>query len=143
MEDMHIDALAFTGHKGLRGPQGIGGFLVKDGLAGQITPLLSGGTGSISHTEEIPDFLPDRFEPGTPNLPGILGLHAALKYLQDRTMEEIFRHEMTLTQYFLEGLRNLDPEQKHIRLIGKPDTQERCAVVSPADASHGYGSGGL
>ncbi len=130
MEDMHIDALAFTGHKGLRGPQGIGGFLVKDGLAGQITPLLSGGTGSISHTEEIPDFLPDRFEPGTPNLPGILGLHAALKYLQDRTMEEIFRHEMTLTQYFLEGLRNLDPEQKHIRLIGKPDTQERCAVVS-------------
>lgn len=130
MEEMHIDALAFTGHKGLRGPQGIGGFLVRDTLARQIEPLLSGGTGSISHTEEIPDFLPDRFEPGTPNLPGILGLHAALTDLENSSREEMFRHEMALTDYFLKGLRNLDPESEYIRIVGKQDCIDRCAVVS-------------
>ena len=56
MDKMHIDALAFTGHKGLRGPQGTGGFLVSQELAEQMEPLISGGTGSVSHTEEIPDF---------------------------------------------------------------------------------------
>lgn len=130
MEEMHIDALAFTGHKGLRGPQGIGGFLVRDELAGRMDPLISGGTGSISHTEEIPDFLPDRFEPGTPNLPGILGLHAALTDLENSCMEEMFRHEMALTKYFLEGLKNLDPDGNNIRIVGKQDCLERCAVVS-------------
>lgn len=130
MEEMCIDALAFTGHKGLRGPQGIGGFLVREELAAKITPLLSGGTGSISHTEEIPAFLPDRFEPGTPNLPGILGLHAALTDLEKSSMEETFQKEMELTQYFLQGLSRLDPEERAIRIIGKKDIQNRCAVVS-------------
>ncbi len=77
MEDMHIDALAFTGHKGLLGPQGVGGFMLRPELIGRMEPLLSGGTGSVSHSEETPDFLPDRFEAGTLNLPGIMGLHAA------------------------------------------------------------------
>ena len=87
MEKMHIDALAFTGHKGLRGPQGTGGFLVSQELAEQMEPLISGGTGSVSHTEEIPDFLPDRFESGTPNLPGIYGLHEALLFLKTQPQE--------------------------------------------------------
>lgn len=132
MEQMQIDALAFTGHKGLRGPQGIGGFVIRDELAEKITPLLSGGTGSISHTEEIPDFLPDRFEPGTPNLPGILGLHAALTDMENTAgmMEHHFAHEMMLTQYFLDGIMKLDPDQKQIRIIGRKDTKNRCAVVS-------------
>lgn len=130
MEEMQIDALAFTGHKALRGPQGIGGFLVRDELAGQITPLLCGGTGSASHMEEIPEFLPDRFEPGTPNLPGILGLHAALTDLENSSMEEMFLHEMHLTAYFLEGLRELDPNGEHLRIAGKQDCAGRCAVVS-------------
>ena len=77
MEAMHIDALAFTGHKGLLGPQGIGGFLLRPELTGRIEPLLSGGTGSVSHLEEVPAFMPDRFEAGTLNLPGIVGLHCA------------------------------------------------------------------
>ena len=89
MEKYHIDALAFTGHKGLRGPQGTGGFLIRNELAAQIDPLISGGTGSASHSEEVPAFLPDRFEPGTPNIPGILGLHAALCDLEKQSMEEI------------------------------------------------------
>lgn len=130
MEEMHIDALAFTGHKGLRGPQGTGGFLIRSELAGQIEPLISGGTGSISHTEEIPAFLPDRFEPGTPNIPGILGLHAALTDLENSSMEEIFQKEMQLTEYFLNGIRRMDPEEEKIRIIGRKDTEKRCAVVS-------------
>ena len=130
MEKYHIDALAFTGHKGLRGPQGTGGFLIRNELATQIEPLISGGTGSASHSEKIPAFLPDRFEPGTPNIPGILGLHAALCDLEKQSMEEIRQHELMLTQYFMDGILNLDPEEKFLRIIGKKNTENRCAVVS-------------
>ena len=130
MESTHISALAFTGHKGLRGPQGTGGFLIRNELVSLTDPLLSGGTGSISHTEEIPDFLPDRFEPGTPNIPGILGLHAALSDLEQISMEETLHHEMTLTQQFMDGVLDLDPQEKYLRLIGRKNTTDRCAVVS-------------
>ena len=141
MEAFQIDALAFTGHKGLRGPQGIGGFLVRDSLADQMEPLLSGGTGSVSHTEELPDFLPDRFEPGTPNIPGILGLHAALSWLEGQDMEKLFQKEMALTERFLKGLQEMDPYGKGFRTVGRKTapalfpapgtgTPSRCAVVS-------------
>ena len=130
MDALHLDALAFTGHKSLRGPQGIGGFLITNELAAQIEPLISGGTGSVSHTEEVPAFLPDRFEPGTPNIPGILGLHAALSDLEKTSMEESFQHEMKLTQEFIDGIQALDPFEKNIRIIGKKNTSDRCAVVS-------------
>ena len=126
MQRMHIDALAFTGHKGLLGPQGTGGFLMREGLAGEMEPLISGGTGSISHTEEVPDFMPDRFEPGTPNLPGIFGLHAALGYLAETGLDAIRGREMTLTGRFLRGLEGL-PE---IRTIGPAETDGRTSVVS-------------
>ncbi len=127
----HIDALAFTGHKGLRGPQGTGGFLVTEELAQQMEPLISGGTGSVSHTEEIPDFLPDRFEPGTPNLPGIFGLHEALLFLKSQNyMQTSYEKEEALTSYFLQQLFALDDTEKHIRVIGKKDLTGRNAVVS-------------
>lgn len=130
MDKMHIDALAFTGHKGLRGPQGTGGFLVSQELAEQIEPLISGGTGSVSHTEEIPDFMPDRFESGTPNLPGIYGLHEALLYLKTHSLQAINEKELSLTGYFLEQLQALDDTGRHIRIIGKKDLTDRNAVVS-------------
>lgn len=130
MDKMHIDALAFTGHKGLRGPQGTGGFLVSQELAEQMEPLISGGTGSVSHTEEIPDFMPDRFESGTPNLPGIYGLHEALLYLKTHSLQAINEKELSLTGYFLEQLQALDDTGKHIRIIGKKDLTDRNAVVS-------------
>ena len=130
MEQLHIDGLAFTGHKGLRGPQGTGGFLISQQLADQMEPLISGGTGSVSHTEEVPSFLPDRFEPGTPNLPGIFGLHAALKELTPFSMEQIRTKELSLTGYFLEKLMELDPSEKHIRIIGRKELSMRSAVVS-------------
>lgn len=130
MDALHLDALAFTGHKGLRGPQGTGGFLIRNELASVIEPLLSGGTGSISHTEEVPPFLPDRFEPGTPNIPGILGLHAALCDLEQADMKELCRHELKLTQHFIDGILQMDPTESFLRVIGKRGIENRTSVVS-------------
>ncbi len=126
MQALHIDALAFTGHKGLLGPQGIGGFILTPELVEQLEPLLSGGTGSISHTEEVPPFMPDRFEAGTQNLPGILGLRASLQWLQKTGMARIHAHEQRLTAQFLEGVRSI-PD---IQLFGLPDAEGRTGVVS-------------
>ena len=130
MREMHIDALCFTGHKGLYGPQGIGGFILQEEMIEQITPLLSGGTGSISHTEKIPKFMPDRFEPGTMNLPGIFGLHAALEWLAETGMENIHYKEKTLTELFLKKIKELDISEEKISIIGKENVDERTAVVS-------------
>ncbi|SBV97215.1 Cysteine desulfurase family protein [uncultured Eubacteriales bacterium] len=130
MAEMNIDALAFTGHKGLLGPQGIGGFILNNDLASQIEPLLSGGTGSISHTEEVPDFMPDRFEPGTMNLPGVVGLHAGLQWLSETGIEAIREHELRLTGQFLAGLRALDESGELLRVVGKRGLEGRTGVVS-------------
>ena len=126
MEKMHIDALCFTGHKGLRGPQGVGGMLLRDELCSQMTPLISGGTGSRSDSEEVPDFMPDRFESGTMNLPGIAGLHRALIYLEEYGMENIARQELAICQRFIDGALTL-PDT---RVVGKLTTQDRAAIVS-------------
>lgn len=129
MKEMNIDALAFTGHKGLLGPQGIGGFILTDEMVGEIEPLLSGGTGSISHTEEIPNFMPDRFEPGTMNLPGIIGLREGLLWLKETGIDKIRAHEQELTTRFLEGVRPLE-EAGDIRIVGKKYDLNRTGVVS-------------
>ena len=130
MERMKIDALAFTGHKGLLGPQGIGGFLLSEKLLPQMESLIAGGTGSISHTEVMPDFMPDRFEAGTMNLPGIVGLHAGLGWIRETGLEQIRSHELALTRQFLEGLQSMDPYEKRLRIVGKKDTEGRTGVVS-------------
>ena len=126
MERMKIDALAFTGHKGLLGPQGIGGFLLSEKLLPQMESLIAGGTGSISHTE----VMPDRFEAGTMNLPGIVGLHAGLGWIRETGLEQIRSHELALTRQFLEGLQSMDPYEKRLRIVGKKDTEGRTGVVS-------------
>lgn len=126
MTEMHIDALAFTGHKGLLGPQGTGGFLITDCMAEQCSPLITGGTGSISDTEETPEFLPDKFEAGTMNLPGIIGLHRSLSYLNELGVDTIQGKELSLTKQFLEGVSTIEG----IKVIGKKDCQNRTAVVS-------------
>jgi len=126
MEKMHIAALAFTGHKTLLGPQGTGGFLLRGDLAGEPEPLIAGGTGSLSHRLEMPDFLPDRFEAGTPNLPGLFGLAGALGYLKERGPESLLRHELELTGRFLSGLTQIP----RLRRVGRADTLSRAPVVS-------------
>lgn len=124
--DLHLDALAFTGHKGLLGPQGVGGFLITPALAAAIDPLITGGTGSLSDKEEVPPFLPDKFEPGTPNLPGIFGLHAALTYLEQEGLDNLHNQAMELTGLFLEGVQAI----KGIKVIGKQGIEGRTSVVS-------------
>ena len=130
MKEMNIDVLCFTGHKGLYGPQGIGGFVLQEEMISEMTPLLSGGTGSISHTEEIPEFMPDRFEPGTMNLPGIFGLNSALSWINKVGIENIYNKERTLTRLFLEEIGKLDPKGEKIKLVGKKTEEGRTAVVS-------------
>lgn len=122
----HIDALCFTGHKGLLGPQGIGGIILTKEMAQNLTPLIAGGTGSFSHLETMPTHMPDAFEAGTLNLPGIIGLNEGLSYIESQRMENIHNHELALTQAFLEGLQSIDV----VNIIGKQDIQDRTAVVS-------------
>lgn len=126
MQTMQIDALAFTGHKGLMGPQGIGGFVVTNEMASQMEPLIAGGTGSFSHLETMPELLPDRFEAGTPNLPGIYGLNAALSYLETTGIETIRKKEAALTASFLKNVQDRDD----IRIAGTGDAEKQTAVVS-------------
>ena len=122
----HIDALCFTGHKGLLGPQGIGGIILTKEMAQTLTPLIAGGTGSSSHLETMPTHMPDAFEAGTLNLPGIIGLNEGLDYIESQGMENIHNHELVLTQSFLEGLQSIDG----INIVGKQNIQDRTAVVS-------------
>ena len=126
MEAMHIDALAFTGHKGLLGPQGIGGFILQPDMVPLVQPLIAGGTGSISHEEQMPSFMPDRFEAGTMNLPGIMGLHAALRWLEQETIDAMRSHELELTERFLSGALDIPC----LRVVGRQDIAGRAGVVS-------------
>ena len=122
----HIDALCFTGHKGLLGPQGIGGLILTKEMAQILTPLIAGGTGSFSHLETMPTNMPDAFEAGTLNLPGIIGLNEGVSYIESVGMENIHNHELALTKAFLEGLHSITG----VNIIGKQDIQDRTAVVS-------------
>ncbi len=126
MERDGIDYLAFTGHKGLLGPQGIGGFLISEALDEKMIPYIAGGTGSQSDSLEMPQGLPDKYESGTMNLSGIIGLHAALAYIGQVGISEIHRKKMELTGYFLERVK----EFGGVRIAGKQDTHDRVAVVS-------------
>lgn len=126
MQECGIDFLTFTGHKGLLGPQGIGGFLISEKLDRKMQPFVAGGTGSKSDSFDMPQSLPDKYESGTMNLPGIIGLHAALSYIETVGIEEIHRKKMELTGYFLEKIKMLPG----IRIAGKQDINGRVAVVS-------------
>ena len=126
MEAMHIDALAFTGHKGLLGPQGVGGFILRPDMVPLVEPLIAGGTGSVSHEERMPSFMPDKFEAGTMNLPGIMGLHEALCWLKGETIDAVRAHELALTERFLAGALSIP----NLRVVGRRDVTGRVGVVS-------------
>lgn len=123
---LHLSALSVPAHKGLMGPQGIGALLLRPDFAKTIEPLVSGGTGSVSDSEDIPLYLPDRFEPGTPNLPGIYGWEAALEYLEGITVESVAAHDRALTARLLGGLREIPG----VVLIGPDSVENRVGVFS-------------
>ncbi|WP_050606459.1 aminotransferase class V-fold PLP-dependent enzyme [Clostridium niameyense] len=123
---INADAIAFTGHKGLLGPQGIGGFIINDNLLPLVDSLIEGGTGSLSEHELQPEYMPDKYESGTMNIPGIYGLNASLKYLGTIGIKSIREKELYLTKKFIEKAKNL----KNVRIIGLNGVENRTAVVS-------------
>jgi cysteine desulfurase family protein len=120
-----LSALCVPGHKGLLGPQGIGALLLEENFARRLSPLTSGGTGSVSDSEFQPTFLPDRFEAGTQNLPGIFGWHQALAFLQAEGIAKIREREKHLTSMLLHELSDLP-----LRVVGPTDVAARVGVVS-------------
>lgn len=125
-QSMNLSALAVPGHKGLLGPQGIGALLLRPDFAAALTPWATGGTGSASDSEFPPAYLPDRFEPGTPNLPGAYGWEAALDYLQSVTIDQARAHDRLLSQRFLDGLRGMAGAV----LLGPDGVEGRVGVFS-------------
>jgi cysteine desulfurase family protein len=122
-----IDLLAFTGHKSLYGPQGTGGLVIGERVPEKkMTPLKQGGTGSRSEFEEQPEFLPDRFESGTPNGLGIAGLLAGVQFVLKQGVDKIRSHEMELMEELIRGLRGIP----RVRLYGPENKEHRIATVS-------------
>lgn len=119
------DLIAFTGHKGLLGPQGIGGLWVREGI--EVTPLISGGTGGRSDLREMPPSFPDHLEAGTPNAPGIAGLLAGIRFVEERGVAELHRHESALKSRLRDGL-----EQIHGVRVLSPDAPDGTGVVTIA-----------
>jgi cysteine desulfurase family protein len=124
VEKMNIDLLAFPGHKGLLGPQGTGALCIKDGL--ELQSYMQGGTGSSSHSLDHPEILPDKFESGTTNGPGIIGLGAGIKYILDKGMHNIREHEESLAMHFIEEAKKIDG----VTLYGPLDVKQQAAVVA-------------
>ncbi|MBM4349136.1 MAG: aminotransferase class V-fold PLP-dependent enzyme [Deltaproteobacteria bacterium] len=121
-----IDLLAFTGHKSLYGPQGTGGLVIGEHVNIQdLTPLKQGGTGSRSEFEEQPDFLPDRYESGTPNTVGIAGLLAGVQFVLEIGVEQIRQKEMKLMEKLTTGLKEIP----QVKLFGDP-RGDRVATLS-------------
>jgi len=127
VEKMRIDLLAFTGHKSLFGPQGTGGLYIREGLENKISSLMMGGTGSRSEFEQQPEFMPDRYESGTPNTIGIAGLCAGVSFVLEQTVETLRAREEELTSRFLSGLRDL---RNDVLVYGPQDASRQTAVVS-------------
>ena len=125
MEKLNASAVAFTGHKGLLGPQGIGGAIIRKELALSIAPLISGGTGSRSDSEDVPDLLPDRLNPGTDNMLGIIGLEHSLSYIS-KNLSSLYDNEREMTKMLIEGLYKING----IILFGAGLEENRTNVVS-------------
>ncbi len=124
--DLNANAITFTGHKGLLGPQGIGGFLIDFKLNNKIKPLCYGGTGSFSHLERQPSTMPDKYESGTLNIPGIAGLNFSLNYIKSIGLDYIRDKEIFLLKKFIDGVMNI----KDLKIAGSLETNDRCPVLS-------------
>lgn len=107
-QELNLSALAFTGHKSLFGPQGIGGFIISDDLNKICNPYILGGTGSLSHSLIQPDFLPDKFESGTLNMPGIVGLTEGIKFIKSEGTKTICEKNKFLRNHLVSELQNIN-----------------------------------
>ncbi|MBQ7895361.1 MAG: aminotransferase class V-fold PLP-dependent enzyme [Oscillospiraceae bacterium] len=125
MSKLHIAALSVPGHKGLLGPQGIGAMILDKDFVGALRPIVTGGTGSASNCEVQPSYLPDKYESGTLNLPGIIGLHKSVEFIMNTGVDKLQQHDKKCTQQFLEGVKDLP-----LRVVGPADVEQQVGVVS-------------
>jgi cysteine desulfurase / selenocysteine lyase len=127
MSILGADFIAFTGHKGLQGPPGIGGLLISSRCdTSHLESLMQGGTGSESEYEEQPGALPDKYESGTANLVGIAGLLAGIQWVEKNSVDEIRSHENKLTKLLIEGLSVIP----NLRIFGTLDPNSCTSIVS-------------
>lgn len=126
VQEMQADVLACSGHKGPLGPLGTGLLYVRPGVEDRLRSLRQGGTGSRSETDRQPDELPDKYESGNHNAPGLVGLDAGLGWLFEQGLDNLRSHEVLLTQRLLDGLS----EAPGVTLYGPTDAGERTGVVS-------------
>lgn len=125
VERSNIDMLAFTGHKGLMGPQGTGGLYIRREL--EIEPLVSGGTGSRSFDKRQPDIYPEHLEAGTLNSHGIAGLLAAVRFINETGISTIRRKELELANIFYERVVAIPGVKVYGNFM---DINRRCPIVS-------------
>ena len=124
MDRLGAAFIAMPGHKGLYGPQGTGVLLCGENVP--VKPLMQGGTGSLSMQQEMPDFLPDRLEAGTHNVPGIAGLLAGVRFVRQRGMTDILDRERRLTLLAVEGLRAIPG----VKVFAMPGLRAQAGVLS-------------
>ena len=124
MQESHIDLLAFTGHKKLYGPPGIGGLCIQNNL--MIDTLIHGGTGSKSEMETHPEFYPDRLEAGTANTVGIIGLKAGINYILQKGIPHLYNKQKELITYLISLLEKIDD----VIIYGPDKNEERLPLVS-------------
>lgn len=124
IRETEVDFLAFTGHKGLLGPMGTGGFYIRDGIC--LETLKEGGTGTISKSVYQPASVPDRYEAGTMNMGGLVGLHAAAGFITETGIDRIRAHESGLIQKLQYGLSKMD----RVEVYGPNAGQERLGLLS-------------
>ena len=127
MENDCVDLLAFTGHKSLYGPMGTGGLIIGQRInPAELRTSRQGGTGSRSEYEVQPEFLPDRFESGTPNAVGLAGLWAGLEWLKEQGIETIRSREQALCAELLAGLSDIPG----VNIYGPQNAARQVATVA-------------
>jgi selenocysteine lyase/cysteine desulfurase len=124
VDNLGIDMMAFPGHKGLLGPQGTGGLYVNDKI--KIKPLMQGGTGSNSENLFQPEVMPDMLESGTLNTPGIVGLGAGIKFIQNTGIENIRQKKHLLINRLYQGLN----EMSKIQIYSKNDIDNNSGIIA-------------
>lgn len=124
VDKLNIDMLAMPGHKGLLGPQGTGVLYVNNKI--RLHSQREGGTGSKSEEIIQPDLYPDKYESGTHNTPGIVGLGAGVEFLLETGLDNIRKHEEELSQYMIDEILKIDG----VKLYGPKSAKERAAVIA-------------
>jgi cysteine desulfurase family protein len=126
VDGLGADLLAAPGHKGLLGPLGTGLLYIREGVENRLESFRQGGTGTHSDLDLQPSDLPDKYEPGNHNVPGICGLRAGIEYLRERGVENVRQHEQKLTLRLLDGLAPITG----VRVYGPRSDEKRVGVVS-------------